>query len=181
MTTEISKAETNPFQLFDELDDQATALELAGRISEHWVYRFSHQGKEVIGLSKIGVDEACRELAKHGEVCDEQSLAWHVDPADSRYVLFEAVVQRIAIRADGATIPMDHKIATKRQCLFIIRREGVTNEPNPFWFETGSAKALRNASSRLLPEYIKADIIAKARALGKVKEVAEPIRPPEAK
>ncbi|MCK7503223.1 MAG: hypothetical protein MZV70_03380 [Desulfobacterales bacterium] len=35
--------------------------------------------------------------------------------------------------------------------------------PDPFWFEKGSQKAIRNARMRLIPEETKAAIIAAAK------------------
>jgi len=46
---------------------------------------------------------------------------------------------------------------------------------NKFWFEQGSIKALRNAKSRLIPDDIKAKVLAYAKSKGKVKEVLPPV------
>lgn len=42
---------------------------------------------------------------------------------------------------------------------------------NPHWYEHGAMKAARNARSRLLPIKLKADVIATAKAIGKVREI----------
>lgn len=168
-------AVSQAYQIIDLLDDKAVLAELEGRISEAWVYHFEQRDeqtgkvREVWGLSKVGVDTASREMAKRGEALREVELRWEPDPKDEQFVLFTAAAERVAVTVDGKEIRLDRAFGTKRQCLFIQnRKEGITKRPDPFWFEKGSAKALRNARQRLISEEARATIIALAKKEGKV-------------
>jgi len=191
-------AEVSPFALMDKLDDELIAAELEGRIKDIWVYHFKTKKGEVWGLSKIGIDEACRELSKRGEVIREISLEHQVDPIDPEYMLFKAQAGRYAvIYKEGVReeILLETVFGTKRQWRKQLVEKEVINketkekkvikveEPNPYWYEQGSIKALRNARARLIPEEIKTAIIAFAKEKGKVKEIIEkkPEKPKPAK
>ena len=60
-TNEIA-VKPDPFSLMDQLDDEAILAELEGRVVGSWVYEFMQDGKQIRGLSKVGVDAACREM-----------------------------------------------------------------------------------------------------------------------
>lgn len=164
--------EFDPFRAMDKLDDKLILDELEGRVSNVWVYSFPQDGKKVEGLSKIGVDQACREMAKQGEVIREGNLQYNIDPTDKRYVLFAVEAKRIAVNREGGEIVLDSVIGTKRQCVNIITRErGITDKQNPFWYEQGAMKAARNARMRLISEETRARIITLAREGKKTREV----------
>ncbi len=156
-----------PFQLMDYLDDQAILAEIEGRVVETWVYSFSQAGKEVYGLSKVGVDQACIEMAKSGNVIREEGVTVSKDPIDESFLLFEGKASRYIIKEERE-IKMETVCGMKRQSIYL---DSKTNPPIPdkFWFEKGSMKALRNAKSRLILEEVKARIIALAKELGKTK------------
>lgn len=160
----------------DFIDDKAIVAELQGRIEESWVYHFKQGGKEIWGLSKIGIDAACREMAKKGEAIREDGVTYDPDPNDPRYMLFKASASRwlVIVSKDGTEhkeVMLDRAFGTKRQCLYIITSDGVSKTPNPFWFELGSVKAFRNAKNRLISEEIRSQIIAMAKELGKVENL----------
>lgn len=162
----------DPFRAMDLCDDELIKEELNNRISKTWVYKFPQDGKDVIGLSKIGVDQACRHLASKGEVIREESVGYDRDPVDDRFMLFTAYASRIAVSSDGLEIVLERVSGTKRQCVYIVTRaEGITDRVNPFWFEQGSMKAFRNARFRLLSEDVKAQVITMALAAGNVKNI----------
>ncbi len=162
----------NPFRAMDKLDDKLILDELEGRVSKVWVYQFPQDGKMVEGLSKIGIDQACREMANKGEVIREGNLKYTVDPTDNRFVLFSGEASRFAVSKDGTQIELDRVIGTKRQCIKIVtKQEGISNRTNPFFFEQGAMKAFRNARSRLLSEETRAKIITLAKEVGKTREV----------
>jgi len=162
----------DPFRVMDKLDDDLFLEEMKGRIVDTWAYSFNQDGKEVRGLSKIGVDQACREMAKKGEVIREENVEYAIDPTDKRYILFKGSASRIAVSKDGVEIVLDRTIGTKRQCVFVITKiEGITNRVNNFWFEQGSMKALRNARLRLLSEEVKTKVITIAKESGKTREI----------
>ncbi len=168
----------DPFQAMDKLDDEAILAELEGRVVDTWVYHFPQEGKEIWGVSKVGIDQACREMAKQGEAIREEDVLWSIDPTDKEYVLFKASASRIAVTKDGKEIPLDRAMGTKRQSVNTVRRDGKT-APNPFWFEQGSIKALRNARARLVSEETRSKIIALAKEKGKVREVKKPDQTPK--
>lgn len=173
MTTELETIRTgfDPFLAMDKLDDEAILAEIKGRIIEKWVYHYPQDGKEVWGLSKVGVDQACTEMAKRGEVIRELSLTFQPDPTDNRYMLFVAVAARYAVDKDGKQIFLDQVTGTKRQCVYYVKKSGITEDLNNFYFEQGAMKAFRNARSRLISEETRARIIGLAKEQGKVQEV----------
>lgn len=178
MTEEVAKYEVgrlqdfDPFRAMDKLDDELFLEEMKGRIVDTWAYSFRQDGKDVNGLSKVGVDQACREMAKSGEVIREENVEYTIDPTDKRYILFKGFASRIAVAKDGREVVLDRTIGTKRQCVFIATKEkGITDKVNPFWYEQGAMKSLRNARMRLLSEEIKTKIIVFSKENKKVREV----------
>jgi len=183
----VAKRDTSvfdPFRAMDMLDDQAIIAELEGRVIDQWVYHFPQEGREIWGLSKVGVDQACREMALQGEVVREEDVVYQVDPTDNRFVLFKAYASRIAVNKDGSEVYLDRTVGTKKQCIFIeTRQEGITTRTNSFWFEQGSMKALRNARIRLITEEVRVKIITVAKTTNKVtrvKDKEEPKQKPKA-
>jgi hypothetical protein len=158
------------FQHFDHLDDEAIVNELEGRLVESAVYHFNQQGKELWGLGKTGVDWCATELAKKGYIIRDEDLNYATDPTDSNFILFTAKVGKYFVDKGGMEAKVDAAIGTKRQGIKIERRDG-SRVPDPFWFEKGSQKAIRNARMRLIPEETKAAIITAAKGGGKVREV----------
>jgi hypothetical protein len=171
MANDIMKKEkkVDPYTLMDRLDDEIIIAELEGRVIDKWVYHFKQDKNEVWGLSKVGVDMACREMAKMGEAIREENIEYTVDPTNKEYVLFRASASRVVISKDGKEIMLDRTIGTKRQ--WIKKIAYGQKKDNEFWFEQGSIKALRNARARLLSEEVRAKIIALAKEKGKTKEV----------
>ncbi len=160
------------FKLFDELDDEVITKELKGAISEHWVYQYIEQGKEVIGLSKVGIDQASILLTKQGNIIREDKIEYKQDPTNAEYFLFIAEVSQYALRTDGQEFLLKRKIGTKRQWTKMKRKDGKIVE-DEFWFEKGSMKALRNATARLIDEDLKQKIIAIAKEQKRVYNIKE--------
>lgn len=158
------------FAHFDALDDTAIVDELEGRLAQSAVYHFNQDGKELWGLGKVGVDWCATELAKKGYIIRDEELQYQLDPTNPDYVLFSARVGKYFVDKTGVEAKVDATIGTKRQWTKLKRRDG-TLMPDPFWFEKGSMKAVRNARMRLIPEETKAAIITAARGGGKVREV----------
>ena len=162
----------NPFRAMDRLDDEQILNELEGRVSKVWVYQFQQDGKTIEGLSKVGVDQACIEMSMRGEVIREGDLDYQQDPTDPKYMLFSAYASKYAVSKEGQEIFLDRVLGTKRQCVYIItRNEGVSDRVNPFWYEQGAMKAMRNARMRLIGEDTRAKIITLAKNAGKTKSV----------
>ena len=171
-TAIVRREPTDIFAHFDKLDDEAIVAELEGRLTEIAVYHFPQDGKELWGLSKVGVDWAVNQLGKEGYAIRDESLTYTVDPTDPSRVLFTALVGKYYVAKDGQEAKVDAAIGNKGQSVKIRKRDGTTI-PDPFWFEKGGQKALRNARLRLIPEATKAMIMAKAKELGKVKDVKD--------
>lgn len=169
VTTETADA----FSLMDRLDDDAIVRELEGQIVEHLVYHFRDErtGTEVWGLSKPGVDEACRELARRGEVIREEKLEWEIHDG---FALFRVLAARYAVNRDGTEARLDSAWGVKRQSIAQWSAAHRTRAENPHWFEQGAMKAARNARSRLVPAELRAAIIARAKEAGRVRTIAPP-------
>lgn len=74
----------DPFEMMDRMDDELIVAEIEGRVVDTWVYHFPGEaGVEQWGLSKVGVDASCAELAKKGEVIRELELNFQADPVDA--------------------------------------------------------------------------------------------------
>jgi hypothetical protein len=172
MTNLPVKHEQDVFSVMDRLDDEIIQAELENRVVSTWVYSFESDGKPQTGLSKKGVDEACTEMAKKGHVIEEESLEYKPCPISSEHVLFTAKVRRVLINKDGSRVPMETVFGTKRQWIKDYRKSGQAVD-DKFWYEKGSAKALRNARSRLIPAEIQAAIIGLAKQQGRVKDLRQ--------
>lgn len=162
------------FERFDALDDQIIIDELENRVIDAWVYHFKPKNaREVWGIGKAGIDGCVIMLGKKGIALREDDVRYEIDPTNSQYVLFTAKVAKHLIEQSGAEAMVESALGTKRQWTRMLLKDGKTVVPDPFWFEKGSIKALRNAKSRLIPEEIKAKIITFAKSKGKVREIKE--------
>lgn len=171
----------DPFEVMDQMDDEIILKEIEGRIVDTWVYHFKDDnGREQWGLSKVGVDASCAELAKKGEVIREIDVSYQIDPTDKQYVLFVGKAARYGVARDGKEVLLDTAIGTKRQGLIGFRKDG-TSFKNPFWFEQGAMKALRNARGRLISEEIKTKIISFAKKHNKTQELPSSEKPVESR
>ena len=161
------------FQRFDALDDKIIIDELENRVIDKWVYHFKPKdAPEVWGLGKAGIDGCARELSKEGIALREEDVKVQVDPTNAQYVLFTARVAKHFVDKQGEEAMVESAIGTKRQWTKMELKSGKVIT-DPFWYEKGSIKALRNAKARLIPEELKAQIIAFAKKEGKVKEVKD--------
>lgn len=146
------------FSLFDALDDDQIVRNLAGEVISAYVYRITVKDeygnpKEIIQLSKTGVDMACRELAKRGEIIRELEMTYQDAGEDA---LFFGKCARFKIDKNGRDVLLDTKICQKLQSKNYHTRDG-RSFPNKFWFEHGGQKCMRNGRRDLIP----ADLIAK--------------------
>lgn len=159
------------FQRFDALDDKVIISELENRVVDAWVYHFKPKNApEVWGMGKAGIDGCMIALGKKGIALREEDVRHEIDPTNAQYVLFTAKVSKHLIDKKGDEAMVESAIGTKRQWTKMLLKNGDV-VVDPFWFEKGSIKALRNAKARLIPEEIKAKIITFAKSKGKVKEI----------
>lgn len=167
--------ETTAYLLFDRADDQAIIARIRGQALQAYVYSFRQDGTDIFGLGIDGAEACKRELARSGEVIEEEDIALIQEDEGAGY--FSARASRWAVGKDGGRIKLDSAIGTKRQPKTIERRDG-RQTPNPFWFEHGAAKSMRNAILRLVPEEIQQRVIAAYKANARKVQREEP-GPPE--
>jgi hypothetical protein len=109
----------DPFQLMDRLDEDALRKELDGIASTELVYVVKDGGQEVVGLSKVGVDECCMALVGQGQVIREEDLEYQVvGEGEGREALFTVRAARYAVSPSGVEVKLDQVIGVKRQPLF---------------------------------------------------------------
>jgi hypothetical protein len=109
----------DPFQLMDRLDEEALRKELEGIASEELVYVVKEGGQEVVGLSKVGVDECCMVLVAQGQVIREEELSYELlGEGDDQEALFKVRAARFAVSPSGAEVRLDQVIGVKRQPLY---------------------------------------------------------------
>ena len=109
----------DPFQLMDRLDEEALRKELEGIASTELCYVIKEGGQEVVGLSKVGVDECCMILVSQGMVIREESLEYEIiGEGENREALFKVKAARFAVRPDGGEVRLDQVIGVKRQSLY---------------------------------------------------------------
>lgn len=169
-STALVPVDANVFLAFDRLDDMQIVAEMKGACLEQYVYRFSEGGQTVVGLSKKGTDDATRLMAvRFGEALRE--LDCEIEAQDENDAFIRARVSRVVIKEDGSEFTADTAFGHKRQSKWINLRNG-NRKPNLFWYEQGTAKALRNARQRMMPEPIKQQIIQEYVKAGKVRDVS---------
>lgn len=159
---------TTALVLLESAEDKAIVARLSGQITRDWVYRFPVGNQEIVGLSVDGVEAAARECAKHGEAIRELDV--RLEYEDEKEARFVARAGRYVVNADGAEVLLDVAIRAKRQPKVMRLRTGGT-QADEFWYEKGVTKAVRNAKEALLPEAVKAEIMARAEADGRVQRV----------
>ena len=171
----LEKKEPNlPYVLMDSEDDQQILAELQGAVLDTYVYSFEQEGKTITGLSRAGVEQACRESAnKRGEVyriMDEPKVE-----EDAEYIkaIIKAGRYKILLDKKGnfkGEILLDTAIGAKRQWKKLRTRDGKIID-NRFAFEMAISKAQRNAKMSLLPYKFIAEMINIYRKQGKEKVI----------
>lgn len=149
-------APSEAYLLFDRQDDAAIIARIKGQALKEYVYSFPVGGKKVYGLGIDGAEACKRELARSGEVIEEDDVK--IEREDAERCYFKAWASRWAVSQDGHRIKLDNAMDFKRQAKFITHRSG-QQEPDDFWYEKGAGKAMRNAILNLIPEEIKQRVI----------------------
>lgn len=171
METSLVPHTANVLALIDEIEDSEIVAAISSQVTKAWVYEFPMGGQTVRGLSATGVEEAARELGKHGEAIREMDVK--VEYEDEHEARFIAQAGRYAISHDGKEVLLDVAIRAKRQLKRIKLRTGGWQEDES-WYEKGITKAVRNAKLALLPEMAKTQILAAAITAGRVRQVDGP-------
>jgi hypothetical protein len=164
------------FERFEQLDDKVIIQLLEDQVAEAWVYHFKQEGKDIWGIGKAGIDGCAKEMGKKGIALREDSVDFMIDPTHPEFVLFTAKVSKHVVDEKGNEAMVESAIGTKRQWIMLKRRSDQKLVSNKFWFEQGSQKALRNAKARLIPDDIKAKILAFAQKKGRVREIEPPAK-----
>ena len=161
------------FQLMDAADDQALLERMQGNVVDKYVYSFLQNGKEIMGLTAVGVDNACRVSA------DQKGIAYRVEgmpqvTEDEDHIRVTVKACRYAIERteNGETREqlLDSAYGSKRQWKKTKLRSGKV-VPDPFYFEKAVHKAERNAKRALLPEPFILEMIKMYKNGGKVQTV----------
>ena len=161
----------DPFHVMDTWDEEALLQEMQGAIAKTLVYEFQQGGQTITGLSKVGVDECCLVLAEQGQVIREEEIEYTIlGEGEQREALFKARAARYAVGTGGEVL-LDKVLGVKRQPLYEMRKGKLTL--NPFWFEVGAMKAIRNARFRLIPGKVREGVIAAAKQVGNVRHASD--------
>lgn len=171
----IPPVKEDAFQIMDNWDEEVVLRELRGESPRgKLVYKFKQQGKEVVGLGKEGVDFCCQVMMHQGQVIRELGMKYTlIGDAEQREALFVAKAGRFAVGRDGSEIKLDTVLGVKRQPLYNLIRATGEWVLNPHWYEHGAMKALRNARLRLIPIAVREEVMAMARAGGRVQSNAQ--------
>lgn len=170
-TQAVARVASEAFMLFDRADDAQVIARIRGAALREYVYGFKQGGQMIYGLGADGADACKRELAiLRGEVIDEAECT--IESQDVEHAIFKAKAIRWAVNQTGEKrIQLDSALEMKRQAKFTTRRDG-SQEPNQFWVEQGSSKAIRNAILKLIPEEIKQKVILAYKDQAKVVDAA---------
>lgn len=140
---QLVKVENNQiYEIMERKDEMQIIAELQGKYLDEFVYEFPQEGKQVMGLSWLGVQEASRvmggiqtEIVERKEGKDEER--------GTKWV--EIVVKAIDIHTGTS------RLGIKRQHNRGRRKDGKIFDI-PFYTEIALAKAQRNAIRALLPQ-----------------------------
>lgn len=157
-----------PYALMDAEDDKQILASMRGAQLEDFVYYFEQKSKTpgkpkiVVGLSKAGVDELCRQSArKEGVIYEFEGIV--SERHDGEYFEITVKVGSYKIIFDrkkmqSMKISLGSHSGSKRQWKKMRLRDG-TIRPDDFWYEKAFTKAERNAKHDLLPyQFIKTSI-----------------------
>jgi len=171
-----------PFMLMDAEDENQIMAEIQGAMVDKFVFCFKDKGgHEVVGLSKAGVDQICRESSNKGEVyrimeTAEGKMDMEVKETEKTYQV-RVRVGRYALIKDREGMPageqlLDTHVGSKQQQKYKKMRSGQLML-DPFGYEVACSKAIRNAKRDLLPYTFVTEMIKKFRKGGKNEKVID--------
>lgn len=152
-----------PYALMDAEDDKQILASMRGAQLEDFVYYFETKSKKaIVGLSKAGVDELCRQSAKReGIIYETEGIVNQRHEGEYFEVTVKVTTYKIIFDKKAmkfVKIPLGTHLGSKRQWKK-MRLVGGTFVPDDFWYEKAIVKAERNAKHDLLPyQFIKASI-----------------------
>jgi len=171
-----TKDETLPYVLMDDEDENQILEEIQGAVLNTYVYSFEQtvdgQTKRVVGLSKAGVDQICRERTNRGELY--RTIEQEVIDEGEYYRVIVKAGRYTLLRNDKNEVTgeqlMDTAIGSKRQWKKMTLRGGKVVD-NKFAFEVAVSKAQRNAKKALLPYKFIEEMVKKYQEQGNVKTI----------
>src|SRR5262245_66398670 len=95
-------AEATPYLLFDAADDAAILSRIKGEAIDVYTYSFTMDGRTIYGLSVEGAEACKRELARGGEVIEEESF--DVIFQDAEEAWFSAKASRWSVTPEGQRV-----------------------------------------------------------------------------
>lgn len=162
MVNEIEIKDERVFETFDALDDEQVLAEIKGNFMAEFVYSFMQKGKEITGLSLVGVNETVREMNRRGiaKIAESETPPQFEETDD--YIQI-GVYAKDELNGGGSW-------GYKRQNKLIFSKDGSSSH-NPFALEQALSKAQRNAKRKLIPEKLMQEFIKEFKSKGKVKTV----------
>jgi len=169
------------FELCDREDEEQILAEIAGRVADKYIYEVKTPEGPKEGLSYAGVNWACREYAKRGEVIRISGKPDIIpDPMSPEHIIVSVLAQRFAIHPETSReVALDSVIGCKRQWIKMEKRDG-SIVVDRFYVEKAVSKAQRNAKAALIPTEFVKEIIKRAKGgAGKAPAKQEaPTKPP---
>lgn len=149
----VSKVNSDlPFIVMDLEDENQILAEIKGEVIDKYFYSFKQGEEEIVGLSKAGVDQSCREYADKGEVIRITSEPLERDEAEHLNVKIKA--SRFKLYKDSKGIMHEQELDSNwgmvRQWKKMKIKSGAL-VPDNFYAAKAVAKAQRNAKRGLLP------------------------------
>lgn len=155
--------ELSPYKKMDMLDDQQIVCEILRDTTSNVAKKLFYSLSGAEGLSKKGVDECINAYARSHNVSFTEKHAQVLPcPLDPEYVLFSAEVEEHK-EIEGKKVHVQTVVGSKRQWTKFKKKDKSIHD-DPFWFEKGTAKALRNAKIRLIPIQNQIDLLEQAKA-----------------
>jgi len=168
---EVDKAKSlvavEVYSLLDQEDEKQILREISGEIINEFVYSIDTPGREVVHLTKVGVDNLCRMATSQGEIFRIVGEPLVYDEGD--YIRVIIKVGRFTFK-DGKEVALDTTLGAKRQWKKMKLSNGKIVD-DPFYFEKALSKAERNAKVKLLPETLIAKMIKKWKEEKRVKKL----------
>ena len=166
---DLAPAAEDLFEQMDRLDEDQVVSEMTGRrsaVAEALVYTFQQDGKRISGLSKRGVDEAVRFMARNGQMIRELKLIAK-QAANGSGIEARCLAARFLVTPNGREQLMETRWGVKFQPFVtkVFRGGRMQEREDNFVYEKACMKAARNASRRLLPEDIVQGAIERVLAL----------------
>lgn len=125
------------FRALDLRDEEQILAEMQGRVMDEYAYRFPSGGREVVGLSWVGVKAVARRMGNISIVKTD------ISDDDGSY--------RVVVCAEDRVRNVQMMGAAEQAKVMVVRGEKV---PDLFALQKALSKAQRNAIRNLIPEEI---------------------------